>query len=203
MIKAIFFDFDGVLTKDSKGSINICNNLSELTGIPLEKLIEACNFRKQEYNQGTISKEEFWKDFCERLGEKIDICLLDDAFGKINVNWAIFEISQNLRKKYKIGIISNNPKERFERISKDMELYKKFDGLFISYMFGILKPDRKIFEKAIDVFKCRADECIFIDNNENKLDIPMEMGFHTIYFDDSKNDIDSLKRQLREKSVEF
>ncbi len=203
MIKAIFFDFDGVLTKDKKGSINVCNNLAELTGIPFRELIDAYNYKKQEYNRGTISKEEFWVHFCNRLGKKLDIGLLDDAFTKINVNWPVFNLSQELREKYKIGIISNNPRERFEQNSRDMQLERKFDGLFISFMFKSLKPDRRIFERATEEFGCRADECVFIDNNREKLGVPREMGFHTIYFDEEKNDIEGLERELIEAGVEI
>lgn len=38
MIKAILFDFDGVLTTDKTGSQSILNALSDLTGIPVQIL---------------------------------------------------------------------------------------------------------------------------------------------------------------------
>lgn len=38
MIKAILFDFDGVLTTDRTGSLSICNYICKKTGIDLELL---------------------------------------------------------------------------------------------------------------------------------------------------------------------
>ena len=36
LIKAVFFDFDGVLSRDPEGFSRICKNMSDLTGISAE-----------------------------------------------------------------------------------------------------------------------------------------------------------------------
>lgn len=58
MIKAILFDFDGVLTIDKAGSTTITNYISQKTGISLD-LVKSCYYK---YNKrllyGEISHED-------------------------------------------------------------------------------------------------------------------------------------------------
>jgi HAD superfamily hydrolase (TIGR01509 family) len=203
MIKAIFFDFDGVLTEDRAGWLTACRNIRRSTGLPLDKIKDAYLRKKKEHNMGEISAEEFWGSFCKNIGRTLEISLLLDAYKDIKINKPVFEISQKLRKKYKVGIISDNPKERFELISKQLKLDQKFDGLFISYMTNSLKNERKNFEFALKSFGYKPEECIFIDNSEKNLEIPEQMGFRTIHFDEEKNDVNKLKEDLKKAGVEL
>ena len=72
MIKAVLFDFDGVLTIDKTGSTSITNYLSNICGIPLED-VKACYYK---YNKqlllGETTHLEIWQDFCKSLGHNID-----------------------------------------------------------------------------------------------------------------------------------
>lgn len=203
MIKAIFFDLDGVITAEKSGTIFTCKNVHKATGLPFEKIKDAYLARKTEFNRGEISIDEFWKTMCERLGKTFEIHLLYDALTGTQFNEPVFELSQKLRGKYRVGIISNNPKERFELISKDLKLNEKFDGIFISHMIGSEKNERKIFKFALESFACEPEECVFIDNMEENLEIPKQMGFKTIYFNGDKNDVNKLKEDLKASGVEL
>ena len=44
MIKAVLFDFDGVLTIDKTGSATITNYISNTCGIPLEN-VKSCYYK--------------------------------------------------------------------------------------------------------------------------------------------------------------
>ena len=80
MIKAVLFDFDGVLTIDKTGSTSITNYLSNICGIPLED-VKACYYK---YNKqlllGEATHLEIWQDFCKSLGHNIDYDILIDSF---------------------------------------------------------------------------------------------------------------------------
>jgi HAD superfamily hydrolase (TIGR01509 family) len=203
MIKAIFFDLDGVITTEKSGTVFTCKNVHKATGLPFERIKDAYLARKTEFNKGELTIDEFWRAMCERLGKTFEIHLLYDALRGTQFNEPVFELSQKLRGKYKVGIISNNPRERFELISKDLKLNEKFDGIFISYMIGSLKNERKIFEFALKAFGYKPEECVFTDNSKENLEIPIEMGFKTIYFNDEKNDVNRLKEDLRLSGVEL
>lgn len=75
-MKAILFDFDGVLTVDKYGSDSILRYLAENTDVPFEIL-------KKEYykiNKGLLlgqyTHRDVWNDYCKNVGARIDYQLL-------------------------------------------------------------------------------------------------------------------------------
>lgn len=68
MIKAVLFDFDGVLTVDKSGLITITNAISGMCGIPLEK-VKSCYYKYVgQLLLGETTHQEMWQDFCKDLG---------------------------------------------------------------------------------------------------------------------------------------
>jgi putative hydrolase of the HAD superfamily len=203
MIKAIFFDFDGVLTTDDKGTYTTCKNLSVLTGIDLDKIL-ACYRKYIPYlNLNKTTHKDIWSKFCDCVGKDIDIELLKDAFADIPINEKMFNIVKSLKKKHKLGIITNNSKERFNIITKKFNLESIFDCIIISADVGCLKDEKNIFEAALECAGCEAEECIFIENQEKNLRLPSKMGFKIIYHDDKQNDIKLFKENLRKFNVDL
>ena len=67
MIKAVLFDFDGVLTIDKTGSTTITNYISNICNIPLEN-VKSCYYKfNKQLLLGEITHQEIWKDFCQSL----------------------------------------------------------------------------------------------------------------------------------------
>lgn len=201
MIKAIFFDFDGVLTRDKSGYLTTCRNLHKYTGIPLEKLSSACRTSGDYYN-GYVSTEKFWEGVCRKLGRKLDIELLRRAYREVPVDPRMMNLARDLRRKYKVGIITDNPKERFDSLMIILKLDARFDSIMASSLLHSSKNEEGIFRYALDSIGLSPGECVFIDNSEKNLEIPGKMGFRTIHFDDEKRDMEGLKSNLRKSGVE-
>jgi len=203
MIKAVFFDFDGVLTKNKSGFENTCKNLSRATSVPLERISSAYNVYRKDFNKGIISVEEFWRNFCEGVGRKLDINILYRAFSETEINKPVFELAKNLKRRYKVGIISNNPKGRVELILKEKGIDDIFDGVFLSWMTKSLKPEKQIFHLALKSLNLKPEEAVFIDNKDKYAEAARGYGMEGIHFDDEKNDVDKLKEDLVASGVEL
>ena len=54
-----------------------------------------------------------------------------------------------------------------------------FDGQVVSFLAGSNKPDRKIFEYAIDHLGITPEETLFIDDSQHNLDAASALGFAT------------------------
>ncbi|MBU4246327.1 MAG: HAD family phosphatase [Nanoarchaeota archaeon] len=203
MIKAIFFDFDGVLTNFGFGAYNVCFNLHNETGIELEKLL-TCYFRHcNGLDTGKISHSDFWEGFCKCTSKKIDISLLDSAFRNTPVNEKMLALSEKLRKNYKVGIITDNTKARFGAIVDEFRLREKFDAIILSADVGSTKKEERIFKVALDALKVKPEECVFIDNSKKNLEIPARMGFKTLFFDFEKKDFVGLIKELSATGVKI
>lgn len=202
MIKAILFDFDGVLTTDATGSQSICNYICKKTGL------EAELFKKEYYKYndnllyGKINHENIWGKLCEELHTKIDINILYESFINTPIDDKMVEFVNKLKQQnYKIGMVTDNKKDRIDEIAKYYDWNKIFDSITVSAEVGSGKDCNEIFIKTIECLNVNADECIFIDNQEKNLIIPKIMGMNVIYFDHEKRNYEQLIQEFKNLSM--
>lgn len=203
MIKAIFFDYDWVLTVDKYGSYTTCRYLSWVTWIDFKKLEDAYIKFSDNINIGLTSHEKIWEDFCIELGENIDIKLLNEAFISTQLNDSIYNLIINLKKNYKTWLITDNKKDRMKVVTKSQKLDEIFDVIIVSVDVWSGKNNSLIFEKAVASLGLKFEECIFIDNQEKNLIIPNQLWMNTIFFDDEKKDFELLIKNLRDLNIKI
>ncbi len=197
MIRAIFFDFDGVLTTHASGRHTTALNLNAAIGIEIDRLLQRDRTSNDQLCVGAISVEQFWKDFCTEFNIEHDIDVLRQAYLNIPVDTDMMELARALKQDYTLGIITDNGVERFSLLTNSLQLDTIFDSLVCSGTVGSVKKTPLIFETALREVGLLASECVFIDNTESNLVVPKEMGFSTIYFDDARRDMSALKDELR------
>ena len=191
-----------MLTTDRNGSGTICKSLQKaVPKLSFDDLYRCYRAHHSQLLLGKAKHADIWDDFCTCLGTQIDIGLLPDALKNARKNGQMFQLCEALKEKYKIGIITDNSKERFQTLTKEMKLDKLFPILILSANVGTRKNEPRIFEEALRVAESSATECVFIDNQERNLVIPAEMGFHTFLHDDVKNNLAPLLQQLKEWGV--
>jgi putative hydrolase of the HAD superfamily len=196
MIKAILFDFDGVLTIDKTGSTSITDYISKACDLPL-KLVEFCYYK---YNKallyGEITHEEIWNEFCNDLGKTIAYRVLVESFIKTALDMKMIDLVKQLKERYLIGMVTDNKCDRIDKILDYHNLRTYFNVVAVSAKQHSGKDSCEIFQYVINNLRVDATECIFIDNTEKNLIIPSQMGMKTILFDDENRDIDMFKLSL-------
>lgn len=53
---------------------------------------------------------------------------------------------------------------------------------FFSCDYHITKPDKDIYKILLDKYNLVANECLFIDDNQNNIDVASNLGFKVIKF---------------------
>ena len=192
MIRAIFFDFDGVLTTDKTGSVTTIRHLSEKAGIDQDVLWEAFAPFNDDLLYGRTSHADVWPDICKRLGKEIDIGLLSSAFESTPMNQGMLELARVLKRTCAVGIITDNKKDRIDFLKIHAGLDALFSPIVVSAECGSGKDGPAIFLHALEHVDAAPHESIFIDNNKRNLLAAAALGMRTIHFDDSKNDIQGL-----------
>jgi putative hydrolase of the HAD superfamily len=201
MIKAIFFDFDGVLTLDKTGSYTICKYISKAAGVDFEKLSRAYKKFNNDLLFGKTTHEKIWNSLCVELAAEIDINHLYDSFINTPLNIPIIDLVKKLKILYKTSIITDNKKDRIAAVIDKQKLAEIFNSIIVSADIGSGKDNAEIFYKAADSVNVKFKECIFIDNNENNLIVPEKLGMNVIFYDHEKNDADDLILKLRELKI--
>ena len=87
MIKAVLFDFDGVLTIDKTGSQSIIDYFAQKTGIEVASLESSYYKHNKGLLCGEISHKDIWQVFCDDVGRNLDYHLLLEAFQNTRLDY--------------------------------------------------------------------------------------------------------------------
>ncbi len=196
MIKAILFDFDGVLTIDKTGSTSIVNYISKKCNIPLDIVKSSYYKHNNALLNGDIVHKDMWDEFCSDLNKAVSYDILTESFNSTKLDEEMIGVVKNLKQQYLIGLITDNKLDRIDAIFTKRDLYKYFDCIAVSAQLKANKESSEIFNYVIKQLKVNANECIFIDNTEKNLIIPNLVGMKTILFDDEKRDINKFNNIL-------
>lgn len=194
-IKAIIFDLGGVLCmaapKYFLGELQIKRDIPIATS-----LISWKKFWPQ-FKLGKITEEQFWKSFAEDLLIKVPEDIIVKEFKDLIRLFLIpvdeiFDYARGLRGKFKLGILSNNPKEWVEYLQEHYKIDAQFDAIY-SYAVDSVKPEKHIYEVLLSKMKLKGHQCVFVDNSERNLVTAQELGMETIQF----TNLDKLQSDLR------
>jgi FMN phosphatase YigB (HAD superfamily) len=199
VIKAIFFDYDGVLTTDKTGSLTTNRYLSKMMSVEYETVRRAFAQYNQDLLVGKTTHGVIWEAVCEAMGCKIDFALLEQAFLSTPANDAMFALARRLKPKYKLGIVTDNKKDRIACLRKSQDLDALFNPIVVSAEFGSGKDSSAVFEYALRCLEIVPKESVFIDNNPDNLIAAGALGMGVILHDDAKNDVDKLAATLTDK----
>ncbi len=92
------------------------------------------------------------------------------------------EVLSELKKRYKLGIIANQPLDTRKRMAEEWGLSELFDLMIISAEVGFSKPDPRLFKEALYKAQTTADKCVMIgDKLTNDIAPAKTLGFKTVW----------------------
>jgi len=173
MIKAIFLDFEGVLTKNS---LFIHTDVYDLVKdkISLNKL----NKRYSKARLLNKSFKEFEKGFPSNWMEKAIKKIKFHSGTKEFLNWA--------KEKHRLYVASNNIPILCEKEMDYLSVRKYFAQIFISCYMKKRKPHKNFFREILKKSKEKLP-AIFVDDAKRNLIVAKEIGFITVWVDNTKN----------------
>ena len=98
---------------------------------------------------------------------------------KENVNLAL----QLKKQGYSIYLLSNFPGDQFEKYRLQNSYIDMFDDRIISGDVGLAKPDKKIYELAVQKFSLIPEESLFIDDKIENTTSAEKLGIKTIHLE--------------------
>lgn len=201
MIKAILFDLGHTLTKE----VNVSKKIDAIL---------------KPYDLNWEKFPQWWEIFyfLRSVGkietDKEMFLLLEKVLGRRNIPFRkikdiiIFEshiipaknikIIKEIKKKYKVGLITNFVQEWIKKAFKTERINDLFDIIAVSSKIGVRKPNAEMFFAALKSLLIKPEEAIFVSSNLcSDLICAKGCGIKTIWLDNgSKN-----KKKEKERKI--
>lgn len=175
MIKAIIFDFAGVIGTDGywvwlKEVVPDLESKRNYFQTLADKVDKGIITNQQSVlalaNATRIPPNEVWPQ----------------VYVKIIINKSLVEYIEELKRHYKLGILSNFTYEWLEDLIEKHNLIQYFDAVVISSRHKVLKPESAAFQKILSILQISPKEAIFIDDRQIHIDGASKVGIKGLLY---------------------
>jgi putative hydrolase of the HAD superfamily len=178
--------------------------MSQVCGVPAAKCREVGYGVEllTAFETGHLTREQFHAKFSELTGSQSDCDALlaarSDMFHLIVPTNRIVIQLKGVRKR--LGLLSNTSVDHFEWCRERFGVIRHlFDVYILSYEARSMKPDRKIYEIAIEKAGVPAEKIFYTDDREENVAAAKQLGIDAVLFTDAGQ----LLRDLRLRKVEM
>jgi HAD superfamily hydrolase (TIGR01509 family) len=184
-VSFIYFDVNGCLVHFYQRAFT---QMAKDTGAPSDVIESAYWHYNDDVCRGIISISDFNTKLAERLGVS-------------EVNWQKYyletvepilqmqEVLTWASERYKVGLLSNIMPGLLSSMRRDSQLPNlQYDSIIDSSEVAAIKPEQKIYEIAQERAGVPANEILLIDDSRVNLMAAERMGWHVMWFDDSRPD---------------
>ena len=200
-IQHIFFDLDHTLWDFEKNSALTFQEILPASNITVDfnmfiKTYIPINFSYwKKYRLEQVTKKDLKYLRLKETFEALDYDVNDDIIHHLSEEYILklpnynnlfegtFELLEYLQHKYQLHIITNGFEEIQTKKMKKSGIYNFFDAIITSESVGVKKPNKKVFEYALEKVNTTASNCIMIgDNLEADIEGALNCGIKAIHF---------------------
>ena len=190
-IKAVVFDYGQVISLPHDPAA--VERLAKLAGAEKDKFESVLWGLRDEFDRGTFTAKEYYKDVLSRLGvdsdeKKIETLIENDFLSWRNIDNGTVTLMEDIKKAgYTLGILSNMPHEFLAMARKDIPVFSIPDVNLFSCEVNLIKPEKAIYEKLLSMLKMESHEVVFFDDKEVNIKSAREMGIEAFLWKDSEH----------------
>lgn len=153
--------------------------------------------RKDEFEAGRISPEEYYPWAAQIIGFTGDHETFMNAWANVfSPNAPMFDVIEKLHKAgHRLYLFSNTNEAHIQFLRNQFPVFGCFaDGIY-SYQTGHVKPEREIYQLAIDAYDLNPEQTAYIDDLPANIEGGKKAGFqcHEYHAADHSDFIDWLK----------
>ena len=195
-IRAIFFDFGGVLLQTFDGIDH--DAIEAEFGLEAKALRKAV-YRDSRYLDFQVGKGTYgeWADSIREallaVDKQADAIMNAFLQSPRTFNKDMLGLVKRLHGRYTLGIISNTIPGMEERLRERFELVDLFDVRVGSGDLGIAKPDAGIFLHATELAGLPPERCVFTDDRAEFAEAARALGMHGFAFTGYERFVEDLR----------
>jgi glucose-1-phosphatase len=197
--KAIIFDLGRVLVHfDFQRGYRALEGLCPFAAAEIPGRIFPSGLVRR-FETGLIEPRDFYAQLSHLLDLKIDYEHFCQVWSSIFTEPLLPEsLLESLSTRYRLVLLSNTNAIHFESIRAAFpQLLRHFHHLVLSYEVKSMKPAPEIFQTAIGLAECRAEECFFTDDILEYVEAARALGIDAVQFESREQ----LERELRARGI--
>ena len=200
-IQHVFFDLDHTLWDFEKNYALTFQEILPAANVSIDidsflKVYIPINFSYwKKYREEKVTKKDLKYLRLKETFDALKISVKDETIHQLSNEYidklphhnhlfdGTFEILEYLQKKYQLHIITNGFEEIQTKKMKKSGIYDFFETIITSESVGVKKPNKKVFEYALEKVNANAFDCIMIgDNLEADIEGALNCGIKAIHF---------------------
>jgi putative hydrolase of the HAD superfamily len=197
-IRAIFFDFGGVMLKTFDGVDHDAIEVSFGLEPKSLRLMVYRDSRYMDFQVGKCTYDEWVGSIRAAMDAQVPdkaAALLQAYFeAEHSLNPDMVGLVGRLHGRYKLGIISNTVPGMEDRLVERIpDLIHMFDVRVGSGDAGMAKPDHAIFHHAMNLAGVEPRESVFTDDYHKHAEAAREVGMHAFHFTGYEQFVEDLR----------
>lgn len=195
-IKAVVFDFGGVLAKTNREEVEefVASSLHISSNEAKEALTELKKHMASGGDEGN-----FWVEYMRARGGELPedwLEQLDESrFQALKIIPGTLYIVKELQKQGFQTALLSNVKKRRASVKKRLGYYELFDPALFSYEIGVNKPDPKAYSILLEKLQMPSEAVLFIDNKSVNVEAAKTVGIDAILFQDANQLVEELRKR--------
>ena len=192
MIKGILFDYDGTLSKRYEAAyqmyrymLHVLRPDADENSLAFETAVQRCLLWDE---FGSITKDHVFSLIQKNYAPDMDIDLWKTIWMEKFAEYqklipGVKETLPLLKKKYKLGVLSNGDERSQKRKICSTGIDACFDAIIVTGEYGINKPDPKIFRIAAEKMALQPEEIVFVgDTFATDINGAIHAGMKPVWF---------------------
>jgi FMN phosphatase YigB (HAD superfamily) len=189
-ITCLMLDMGGVLTREQR--IDKVDEMMRVLGLSCarEAFLEVYSTERSEYDRGAFDGAGYWERVARALGAEfrpVDLpgLVRADLESWFNMRSSMLDFLGEARDRVRRTVLLSNihcDAARFVREGEGRSWAKDFDELVLSCEHGLIKPQREIYELALDVAGALPSETLFVDDNQANVEGARAVGLSSFRF---------------------
>lgn len=194
-IQNIVFDIGGVLADyNVKGFLSDKGFDDEMTKRILKASVMSPYWGQ--FERAEITEEETLKGFVsiDPEIEKELYAAFSSVEGMLTIRDDAISLVKGLKKAgYRVFYLSNYSKKAYDECGESLAFMPYMDGGLVSFRVGRTKPDSEMYRLFLQEYHLIPEECIFVDDTAENVEVARKLGFAGITFTSCKELILELK----------
>jgi FMN phosphatase YigB (HAD superfamily) len=189
-IKVILMDIGGVVFINTATEKDF-TEMTKIFGFKIGVNPDILNSVRKEFLHesmiGKFTNKDYFAEVAKRsrknLPNDIEDIWVDTASAGIIINHSLLEWVTNIRRTHKVYIFSTISSLRFS-LDLKLDIYKWFDGRYLSTEMGMTKSNPQFFTKVIEELNVHPSEALLIDDQDKNIHLAKELGINAFKFEE-------------------